>query len=127
MESKKSYDWTVNKPVEFRPFIRDIAGKRRLFMLSTVAAKRANSDQFDGGSTPDLALVDVSYKDVVWIDAKHPSQWNEEIIKQLGETWQASENLSENDLYPEREDLKTEIVKDSLTMQRDSIVKDTIR
>ena len=127
MESKKSYDWTVNKPVEFRPFIRDIAGKRRLFMLSTVAAKRANSDQFDGGSTPDLALVDVSYKDVVWIDAKHPSQWNEEIIKQLGETWQASENLSENDLYPGREDLKTEIVKDSLTMQRDSIVKDTIR
>ena len=52
---------------------------------------------------------------------------NEEIIKQLGETWQASENLSENDLYPGREDLKTEIVKDSLTMQRDSIVKDTIR
>jgi hypothetical protein len=126
MESKKSYDWTVNKPVEFRPFIRDIAGKRRLFMLSTIAAKREGSDQFDGGSTPDLALIDVSYKDVVWIDAKHPSQWNTEIIKQLGETWQASENLSDSDLYPEREKIKTEIIKDSLTIQRDSIVKDTI-
>ncbi|QHI36710.1 hypothetical protein IMCC3317_20750 [Kordia antarctica] len=126
MESKKEYDWTVNKPVEFRPFIRDIAGKRRLFMLSTIAAKRANSNQFDGGSTPDLALVDVSYKDVVWIDAKHPSTWNEEILKQLGETWQASENLSDSELYPEKENLKTEIIKDSLTIQRDSIVRDTL-
>jgi hypothetical protein len=126
MESKKEYDWTVNKPVEFRPFIRDIAGKRRLFMLSTIAAKRANSDQFDGGSTPDLALVDVSYKDVVWIDAKHPSQWNTQILQQLGETWQASENLSESDLYPNKEKITTEIIKDTLTIKKDSIVKDSL-
>lgn len=121
MESKKSYDWTVNKPVEFRPFIRDLAGKRRLFMLSTIAAKRENSDQFDGGSTPDLALVDVSYKDVVWIDAKHPSQWNTEILKQLGETWQASENLSESDIYPDRKRTE-EVVKDTIN----PIVNDTL-
>ncbi|WP_046758429.1 hypothetical protein [Kordia jejudonensis] len=120
MESKKSYDWTVNKPVEFRPFIRDLAGKRRLFMLSTIAAKRENSDQFDGGSTPDLALVDVSYKDVVWIDAKHPSQWNTQILEQLGETWQASENLSESDLYPNRKRVE-ETVKDTLAVQKDSV------
>ena len=126
MESKKSYDWTVNKPVEFRPFIRDIAGKRRLFMLSTIAAKRENSDQFDGGSTPDLALVDVSYKDVVWIDAKHPSQWNTQILEQLGETWQDSEKLSDSDLYPERERLRQEALKDTLTVQKDSIVKDSL-
>ncbi|WP_430411890.1 hypothetical protein [Kordia sp.] len=126
MESKKSYDWTVNKPVEFRPFIRDIAGKRRLFMLSTVAAKRANSDQFDGGSTPDLALVDVSYKDVVWIDAKHPSQWNTEILKQLGETWQASENLSEDVIYTDEERARQKAIKDSMAIQKDSIVKDSL-
>jgi hypothetical protein len=126
MESKKSYDWTVNKPVEFRPFIRDLAGKRRLFMLSTIAAKRENSDQFDGGSTPDLALVDVSYKDVVWIDAKHPSQWNTEILKQLGETWQASENLSESDIYPDRKRTE-EVVKDTITSQNDPIVNDTLQ
>lgn len=126
MESKKEYDWTVNKAVEFRPFIRDIAGKRRLFMLSTIAAKRANSNQFDGGSTPDLALVDVSYKDVVWIDAKHPSQWNAQILAQLGETWQASENLSDSDLYLTEDSIRTEIVKDSTTIQKDSIVKDSM-
>ncbi|EDP97645.1 hypothetical protein U8527_04830 [Kordia algicida OT-1] len=131
MESKKSYDWNVNKPVEFRPFIRDIAGKRRLFMLSTIAAKRENSDQFDGGSTPDLALVDVSYKDVVWIDAKHPSQWNAQILEQLGETWQASEQLSDEDLYPDRLkiDAELEVVKDSSTVKKDSmtIVKDSMK
>lgn len=121
MESKKEYDWTVNKPVEFRPFIRDIGGKRRLFMLSTIAAKRENSTQFDGGSTPDLALVDVSYKDVVWIDAKHPSKWNEQILDRLGETWKISEHLSDSDIYPNRKNVQTEVVKDSVTVVKDSL------
>ncbi|KAB8154003.1 hypothetical protein EZY14_006080 [Kordia sp. TARA_039_SRF] len=121
MESRKNYDWTVNKPVEFRPFIRDIAGKRRLFMLSTIAAKRENSDQFDGGSTPDLALVDVSYKDVVWIDAKHPSKWNEEIVNQLGETWKITENLSDDVVFPNRKKTEFEVVRDSVTMIKDSL------
>jgi len=125
MESRKEYDWNVNKPVEFRPFIRDIAGKRRLFMLSTIAAKRENSNQFDGGSTPDLALVDVSYKDVVWIDAKHPSKWNEQIVNQLGETWKMTENLSDSDIYPNRKRTE-EVVKDSITVVKDSIVKDSL-
>ena len=125
MESRKEYDWNVNKPVEFRPFIRDIAGKRRLFMLSTIAAKRENSNQFDGGSTPDLALVDVSYKDVVWIDAKHPSKWNEQIVNQLGETWKMTENLSDSDIYPSRKRTE-EVVKDSITVVKDSIVKDSL-
>lgn len=119
MESKKEYDWTVNKPVEFRPFIRDIGGKRRLFMLSTIAAKRENSTQFDGGSTPDLALVDVSYKDVVWIDAKHPSKWNEQIINQLGETWKISEHLSDSDIYPNRTEVVPEVVNDTIPIVKD--------
>lgn len=126
MESRKEYDWTVNKPVEFRPFIRDIAGKRRLFMLSTIAAKRENTDQFDGGSTPDLALVDVSYKDVVWIDAKHPSRWNEEIVNQLGETWKITERLSDEVVFPNRKNTTLEVIKDSTTVVKDSIVKDPL-
>ncbi|MEM6718062.1 MAG: hypothetical protein AAF611_01980 [Bacteroidota bacterium] len=121
MESRKEYDWTVNKPVEFRPFIRDIAGKRRLFMLSTIAAKRENTDQFDGGSTPDLALVDVSYKDVVWIDAKHPSKWNEEIVNQLGETWKITESLSDDIVFPNRKKAELEVVKDTVTIEKDSL------
>ena len=102
VESRKEYDWSVNKPVEFRPFVKHIAGRKRLFVLCTVAAKRDDSKKFDGAATPDLALVDVEYRDVIWVDAKHPSKWESTILEQLGETWKASENLSEEDLYPNK-------------------------
>ena len=44
--------------------------------ISTISAVRDRSSQFDGSATPDLALIDSEYRDVVWIDAKHPSQWD---------------------------------------------------
>jgi len=105
IESKKEYDWSVNKPVEFRPFVKNIAGRKRLFVLSTVAAKRDESKKFDGAATPDLALIDLEYRDVIWVDAKHPSEWKSTILKQLGETWKASEGLKDNDLYPKKVEL----------------------
>jgi hypothetical protein len=108
IESKKEYDWSVNKPVEFRPFIKHIAGKKRMFVIGTVAAVRDNSKQFDGAATPDLALVDAEYRDVIWIDAKHPSKWTTTILDQLGETWKASENLTDDILYPNKKDLDME-------------------
>ena len=96
IESKKEYDWSVNRPVEFRPYVKDIGGKRRLFMLTTIVTMR-NADslddsekastQFDGAATPDLALVDVLYKDVIWIDAKKPDTWESTIINQMSESW----------------------------------------
>ncbi len=104
IESRKEYDWSVNKPVEFRPFIKKIAGKKRMFVIGTVAAVRDDSKQFDGAATPDLALVDAEYRDVIWIDAKHPSKWTSTILNQLGETWKASENLTDDILYPKKKD-----------------------
>ena len=122
VESKKEYDWSVNKPVEFRPFIKKIAGKKRLFVLGTVAAVRDSSKQFDGAATPDLALVDAEYRDVIWIDAKHPSQWTSTILSQLGETWKASERIPDSVLYPTKKD------KDMLPIQlMDSVAVDTVR
>ena len=121
IESRKEYDWTVNRPVEFRPFIKDIAGRKRLFVLSTVAAKREDSKKFDGAATPDLALVDAQYRDVVWIDAKHPSRWTEEILNQLGETWKASENLKDSDVWPER--LDADLIQERTL---DSLITDTL-
>jgi hypothetical protein len=93
IESRKEFDWSVNKPVEFRPYIKDIAGRKRLFFLGTVASVRAGSTNFDGSATPDLALIDSEYRDVVWIDVKHPSTWDKEIYKQLNEAWRASEGI----------------------------------
>ncbi len=104
VESRKEYDWSVNKAVEFRPFIKYIAGRKRMFVLGTIAAVRDSSKQFDGAATPDLALVDTEYRDVIWIDSKHPSQWANSVLKQLGETWKASERLTDAQLYPDRKD-----------------------
>jgi len=121
VESRKEYDWSVNKPVEFRPYIREIAGKKRLFVLCTVAAKRDDSKKFDGAATPDLALVDCEYRDVVWIDAKHPSQWEDSILNQLGETWMAEEGLTDEDIWPSRDEIDV-----TPTVVMDSILIDTV-
>ncbi len=82
IESRKEFDWSVNKPVEFRPYIKDIAGRKRLFFLGTISAiKDEAAGQFDGSATPDLALIDSEYRDVIWIDVKHPSTWDFEVYK----------------------------------------------
>ncbi len=93
IESRKEFDWSVNKPVEFRPYIKDIAGRKRLFFLGTISAIREGSDNFDGSATPDLALIDSEYRDVVWIDVKHPSQWDKTVYNQLNEAWRSSEGI----------------------------------
>ncbi|RKE95211.1 hypothetical protein [Ichthyenterobacterium magnum] len=102
IESRKEFDWSVNKPVEFRPYIKDIAGRKRMFFLGTISAIRENdSGKFDGSATPDLALVDSEYRDVVWIDVKHPSTWDKVVYDQLGEAWRSSEGIGyyyENEL-----------------------------
>lgn len=93
-ESRKEYDWTANTPVEFRPYIKDIAGKKRMFFMGTVSSiNNENEQQFDGSATPDLVLIDSEYRDVVWIDVKHPSQWNKTVYDQLNEAWRASEKI----------------------------------
>ena len=93
MESRKEYDWEVNKPVEFRPYIRNIAGRKRMFFLSTISTTREGSSNFDGSATPDLALIDSEYRDVIWIDAKHPGKWDRAVYDQLNEAWRSSENI----------------------------------
>jgi len=93
IESRKEYDWSVNKPVEFRPYIKDIAGRRRMFFLGTVSAVKDGSAKFDGSATPDLALVDSEYRDVIWIDVKRPSTWDKTVYDQLNEAWRASEGI----------------------------------
>jgi len=93
-ESRKEYDWTANTPVEFRPYIKNLAGKKRMFFMGTVSSiSDTDSKQFDGSATPDLVLVDSEYRDVVWIDVKHPSQWDKTVYDQLNEAWRSSEKI----------------------------------
>ncbi|MFD1015131.1 hypothetical protein [Winogradskyella rapida] len=93
-ESRKEYDWNASTPVEFRPYIKNIAGRKRMFFLGTISSISAtDSQQFDGAATPDLVLIDSEYRDVIWIDVKHPSTWDEEVYNQLNEAWRASEGI----------------------------------
>ncbi|MBO3116856.1 hypothetical protein J4050_08865 [Winogradskyella sp. DF17] len=93
-ESRKEYDWEANSPVEFRPYVKNIAGRKRMFFLGTVSTiSRTDAQQFDGSATPDLVLIDSEYRDVIWIDVKHPSQWDKSVYDQLNEAWRASEGI----------------------------------
>ena len=116
IESRKEYDWSVNKPVEFRPYIKDIAGRRRMFFLGTVSAVKDGSAKFDGSATPDLALVDSEYRDVIWIDVKRPSTWDKTVYDQLNEAWRASEGIG----YFYEEDNRTSDL-DLMQREMDSI------
>ena len=48
-------------------------------------------------------LIDSEYRDVVWIDVKHPSTWEEMVYNQLNEAWRSSEGIEEyyvNEIKP---------------------------
>ncbi len=114
-ESRKEYDWTANTPVEFRPYIKNIAGKKRMFFMGTVSSiSDKNAQQFDGSATPDLVLIDSEYRDVVWIDVKHPSQWDNTVYDQLNEAWRSSEGIGYYFIDESREIDIVESVNDSL-------------
>lgn len=127
IESRKEIDWSVNKPVEFRPYIKDIAGRRRMFFLGTISSVRQGSNNYDGSATPDLALVDSEYRDVVWIDVKHPSQWDKTVYNQLNEAWRSSEGIGKYFTeHPAQEvdlDIKTPTDSVRLTTSNDALIK----
>lgn len=80
-ESKKNYDWSINKVAETRPFVRDINGQRTLFWLSTVVTKiDENSGDFIGGTTPEVTLTNARTGEVYWVnksDLKNDNLWVE--------------------------------------------------
>ncbi len=115
IESRKEYDWTANKPVEFRPYIREIAGRKRMFFLGTISAVNQETGEFDGSSTPDLALIDTEYRDVIWVDSKNSTGWDKAIEEQLMDTWRANER---NELYFQEE---TRLQLEEKAVQRDTI------
>lgn len=93
-ESRKEYDWKASTPVEFRPYIKEIAGRKRLFFLGTISSiSDTDAQQFDGSATPDIVLIDSEYRDVIWIDVKHPNTWDKAVYDQLNDAWRASEKI----------------------------------
>ena len=89
MESHKQYDWNRNRPVEHRPFIRDIDGTVRFFWLTTVVTTKETEGvrHFIAGSVPEVIITDAKYNVPVWVDPLHPDGWVAELRRALGATW----------------------------------------
>ena len=60
METRKQYDWDRNRPVEHRPFIREVGGAPRFYWLTTVVTLKDKSGSFIAGSAPEVALTDAA-------------------------------------------------------------------
>ncbi len=95
--SRKEFDWSINVPVEVRPYIRDIADsegvvKRRFEWMVTVVTIKKRDDEslpleFTSGSDPDIAIVDALRGRVVWVDHQDPNKWPQELHDALGPVW----------------------------------------
>ncbi len=83
MESHKVYDWQQSHPAEQRPWIHVVAGKTRLFWLTTVVTynkKGAHEgDDYIAGAVPEVALTDALYNWPVWVDSTNPAGWSKEL------------------------------------------------
>ena len=89
--SRKIYEWTRNHPAEHRPFVRRIAGKKRVFWLTTIVTNKEGKGTFTAGSVPDVVLTDAKYGEPIWVDAANPHTWVDELTKQLEPMWSANE------------------------------------
>jgi hypothetical protein len=88
IESKKNYDWERNKPVEHRPVIRDVDGKRRFWWLTTVITLKEQSDgdrRFIAGADPEIALTDAAQNVVAWVPAGRQQTWVSEMQKSIAD------------------------------------------
>lgn len=95
MDTQKSFDWTRHRPVEHRPFIRDLGGERRFFWLTTIVTYKddvaktkeaiAVEDQhkwFIAGTRPNIVITDARLNTPVWVSFD-PSRWPDEIKEEL--------------------------------------------
>lgn len=90
MESRKQYDWSRNKPVENRPYIKQIGGATRFFWLTTVVTMKDEAGSFIAGSIPDVVLTDATYKTPVWVNPLKPEEWPQQLEKELGDVWKGN-------------------------------------
>ena len=101
MNTRMQFDWTTHRPVEHRPFIRDIDGQRRFFWITTVvtlkegtptqvqpatvagrnepvAKEKAEPKWFIAGASPNIVITDAASNVPVWITAG-PETWVDQI------------------------------------------------
>ena len=92
IESRKEYDWSFSFPAETRPFIRHIAGRDRLFWLSTIVTRAGDGPgRSIGGSVPEITITDAVHGNVTWIPKEHvssPDRWLQVVEEEMRSYWQ---------------------------------------
>ena len=92
MDTRKDYDWTRHRPVEHRPFIRDINGQRQFYVLTTIVTlkdgqttgdeKPGQKSGFIAGTGANIVITDAARNIPVWVSV-NSNNWEEEIKKEV--------------------------------------------
>ena len=80
-DKKKEYKWgdTV-RVIESKTYIRNIAGKRRLYYASVIAVVDKHGNM--AGSEPEIAITDAQYNTVTFVDVtKNEDYWDKQIAE----------------------------------------------
>ncbi|OHA21631.1 MAG: hypothetical protein A2849_02355 [Candidatus Taylorbacteria bacterium RIFCSPHIGHO2_01_FULL_51_15] len=105
-ESRKQYDWTKNRPVEHRPFIRkmrDANGvwRTRFTWLTTIVTFKNQEEQqrtldgtsprkrgpYTAGAIPEIVITDAANGKPVWVTSADQEVWVPEVERELGKIW----------------------------------------
>ena len=73
--------WASALPIEHRPWIHDIAGKRRLMWLTTVVTFKEGNSRLSASSMPNIVLTDARTGRSLWVKATYPEGWVAEVDK----------------------------------------------
>jgi hypothetical protein len=91
IESRKEYDWSHSYPAETRPYIRQVAGRDRLFWLSTIVTRAGDGrGRFIGGSVPEITITDAIHGKVTWVPPTavgKPDQWMDAVTLEMQPFW----------------------------------------
>jgi hypothetical protein len=96
-QSRPDFFWSDRRVEEHRYYIRDLPDtkgrvKRRIMYLSVVVLVEKKTDdkgatEVTTGSTPFIAITDSDSREVEWVDAHHPEQWDEKLKAKFGPRW----------------------------------------
>ncbi|MFA5124855.1 MAG: hypothetical protein WC473_03490 [Patescibacteria group bacterium] len=76
----KFFDWTINRPVEQRPYITRVNDKIRFYWLTTVVTLDSNDPKhYIAGNRPDVILTDAANQCVYWMESADSGAWKNQL------------------------------------------------
>ena len=76
-------DWSHALPIEHRPWIHVVGGKKRLMWLTTIVTFKDAQKKMSASSTPNIVLTDARTGRTIWVKATKPEGWVAEVEKEF--------------------------------------------